>query len=181
MDGAQMAKEKESPRRKLQDQIYRQAILYFQGRPEAPETPMVLLHLALGAYHLSGYALRQLAKRASEDPLAVALEAPLFLMDRRHFKLPLKEETAKRLGRRASILAEALVREGGDMRTALRLLTLDPRLLVLLLHGQAILTPREVWALAQILVYQSKRWAGNLVLPLNSSPSANGQEQIQNS
>lgn len=170
----QTAREKQSPRRKLQDQIYRQALLYFRGKPEAPETPMVLLHLALGAYHLSGYALRQLAKRALEAPLMAALEAPFLLMDRRYPKLPLREDAAKRLAYRASGLAEALIREGGDMRTAVRILSLDPRLLILLLQSESLLTPREVWALAQLLVYQGKRWTQGLVLPYASPPSGHG-------
>lgn len=155
-------------RRDLQDRIYLAALGFFRQAPEEPSSGLVLAALAFGAYHLVGKGLQRLADLAERNPAHGAIESVVMLAHSRQPKVPLNPELSRRLQGALARGAEALVRSGGDMRTATRLLTLDPRLALLFLKGRETLSEREVYALASVLTGEGRRAAlrlGDLFLP----------------
>lgn len=154
--------EAKASRRGLQDQVYLAAIRHFRASPEAEGNGLVMAALAFGGYHLVGWGLRRLAEVAPQNPLLGAIEALSLLANPRQPKVPLNPELSRRLGRVLAQKAEEMVRAGGDMRTATRLMALDPRMALLFLKGTEALSEREAYALALLLVGEGRRAVSRL-------------------
>jgi hypothetical protein len=120
---------KENPRRVMQDEVYSATLPLLLGEPKV-EKGMMVLALAHGATRLFGKGLEELALWSKRSPEEGAFFALYALTHPRFPKYPPKEKDP-RLQATLSRLAEVAVREGVGMDLALRVLTLDPALQVL--------------------------------------------------
>jgi hypothetical protein len=120
---------KENPRRVVQDEVYNATLPLLLGEPKV-EKGMMVLALAHGATRLFGKGLEELALWSKRSPEEGAFFALYALAHPRFPKYPPKEKDP-RLQATLSRLAEVAVREGVGMDLALRVLTLDPALQVL--------------------------------------------------
>jgi hypothetical protein len=119
----------ENPRRVIQDEVFGATLPLLLGEPKA-EKGMMVLALAHGATRLFGKGLEELALWTRRSPEEGAFFALYALAHPRFPKYPPKEKDP-RLQAVLSRLAEVAVREGVGMDLALRVLTLDPALQVL--------------------------------------------------
>ncbi len=126
---AERVEGKENPRRAIQDEIYGTTLPLLFGEPKA-EKGMMVWALAHGATRLFGKGLEELALWARRSPEEGAFFALYALAHPRFPKYPAKEKDL-RLQSALSRMAEVAVREGVGMDLALRVLTLDPALQVL--------------------------------------------------
>jgi hypothetical protein len=126
---AERAEGKENPRRAIQDEVYGATLPLVLGEPKV-EKGMMVLALAHGATRLFGKGLEELALWSRRSPEEGAFFALYALTHPRFPKYPPKEKDP-RLQASLSRLAEVAVREGVGMDLALRVLTLDPALQVL--------------------------------------------------
>jgi len=126
---AEKVEGKENLRRATQDEVYNAALPLLLGEPTA-EKGMMVLALAHGAARLFGKGLEELALWAKRSPEEGAFFALYALAHPRFPKYPPKEKDL-RLQAILSRLAEVAVREGVGIDLALRVLTLDPALQVL--------------------------------------------------
>ncbi len=120
---------KENPRRVMQDEVYSATLPLLLDEPKV-EKGMMVLALAHGAARLFGRGLEELVLWSKRSPEEGAFFALYALAHPRFPKYPPKEKDL-RLQATLSRLAEVAVREGVGMDLALRVLTLDPALQVL--------------------------------------------------